>query len=67
MKAEKQITEKAARLVKYHKGYRLAQMLGISAKTLNTRFKDHNWRINEAAIIEREHNAVTLVFTRGND
>ena len=66
MGKEKQITEKAARLAKYHKGYMLAQMLGISKKTLNSRFKDHNWRINEAATIESEHRAVTNIFKAGD-
>ena len=62
MRVNEEIHQKALNLVKYHKAYKLAAILGISIGTLSTRLKEKNWRIDEAAIINSEHHSVTNLF-----
>ena len=62
MTTAERVTERAAHLTKYYGGRKMASILGITITTLSDRLKKHNWKVNEAAVVDQEARKVSKMM-----
>ena len=66
MTTAERISERAVHLTKYYGGRKMAAILGMTITTLSKRLKEHNWKMNEAAIVEQEAHKVSKLMLGDN-